>query len=92
MKISKSKLRQIIKEESAVLGEDSATEDVYVKIGDDFLRDKGGNWEKYEGLRGLIVGKNKQHGNAEWRYDIKWDLPDGSVEYSRNFQRELERL
>ena len=102
MKISKSKLRQIIKEELGVLGEDSTTKEVWVKLKKDFVAGKEGqgNWLKFAHLPGLIIGKSNQ-GTREkpnWRYDIKWTLPpaepgkDPEVLHTRNFQKELERV
>ena len=96
MKISTSQLRQIIKEELAALEEDSTTREVWVKLKKDFVDGKEGqgNWLDFAHLPGLIVGKSNQgtREKANWRYDIKWTLEDGTVLYTRNFQHELDRV
>ena len=95
MKISNSRLRQIIKEELAVLKEDSATEEVWVKLKKDFVAGKEGqgNWLDFAHLPGLIVGKRRSgRGEDNFVYDIKWTLEDGTVLYSKNFQNELDRV
>jgi hypothetical protein len=95
MKISKTKLRQIIKEELGVLGEDSTTKEVWVKLKKDFVAGKEGqgNWLDFAHLPGLIVGKRRNGpGEDNFMYDIKWTLEDGTVLYSKNFQTELDRV
>ena len=95
MKISKAKLRQIIKEELGVLGEDSTTKEVWVKLKKDFVAGKEGqgNWLDFAHLPGLIVGKRRSGpGEDQFVYEIKWTLEDGTVLYSKNFQNELDRV
>jgi len=101
MKITKQKLREIIKEElSSVLNEDSTTKEIWVKLKKDFVAGKEGqgNWLKFAHLPGLIVGKNRAgRGEDNFVYDIKWTLPppepgeEPEVLYSKNFQNELQR-
>ena len=95
MKISNSRLRQIIKEELAALKEDSTTKEVWVKLKKDFVAGKEGqgNWLDFAHLPGLIVGKRRSgRGEDQFVYDIKWTLEDGTVLYSKNFQTELDRV
>jgi len=96
MKITKQRLRKIIKEElSSILKEDSTTKEVWVKLKKDFVAGKEGqgNWLDFAHLPGLIVGKRRGGaGPDNWVYDIKWTLEDDTVLYSKNFQNELDRV
>ena len=95
MKITKQRLKDIIKEElSSVLKEDSTTREVWVKLKKDFVDGKEGqgNWLDFAHLPGLIVRKRRSgRGEDNFVYDIKWTLEDGTVLYSKNFQNELQR-